>query len=199
MHYYPPANVLNYKEVFEPFNEEHFTRVFKQLTPNRLLVALSSNDEVKDSKVEKYLGAPYRLDPLPKLTKDPLENLVIPKNLFLPVDTTILPEDKDASAIQPKKLSENVVFLPDKVFRSCKGGISLHVYSNEDKINQELYSNWLEAMLKTHTYSAETLKTNLEYEYGTLLCINFYGFSDVLLKLLKEFPDWIAATTTKEL
>ena len=154
---------------------------------------------MENSKVEKYLGASYRLDTLPKLSKEPLEKMVIPTNHFLPVDTTILPEDVAASPIHPKKLLSNVVFLPDKVFRSCKGGISLHVYSNDDKINQELYSNWLEAMLKTHTYAAETLRTNISYEFGTLLCIDFYGFSDVLLKLLKEIPELILATTSKKL
>lgn len=52
-------------------------------------------------------------------------------------------------------------------------------------------------MLKTQTYSAETLKTDLDYSYGTLFNISIYGFSDVLLKLLDELPKMIAAATSK--
>lgn len=53
-------------------------------------------------------------------------------------------------------------------------------------------------MLKTCTYAAETLKTDLEYEFGTALSINLYGFSDILQKLVRELPQWIASVTDKK-
>jgi secreted Zn-dependent insulinase-like peptidase len=61
MHYYPLENVLNYKNTHEEFDEILLGRVLKQLSPERLLVALSSAHEVKDAKIEKYLKAPYKL------------------------------------------------------------------------------------------------------------------------------------------
>lgn len=143
MHYYPPENVLNYKKVAEPFDEKLFAKFLGQLTPLRSIVALSSNAPVENAIVEEYLGANYRVDPLPKLTKEPFPKLVIPPNKFLPVNTKVLPVDPSTSPTHPKKLQSNVVFLPDLQFRSCKGGISIHVYSNDDKIHQELYASWL--------------------------------------------------------
>jgi hypothetical protein len=91
----------------------------------------------------------------------------------------------------PKKLTSNVVFLHDTQFNICKGGVSIQIYSNEDKLFQELFVAWLESMLKAESYAAETLNTKIDFDYGSIMSIDYYGFSDVLVKLVKDLPSLI--------
>lgn len=110
---------------------------------------------------------------------------MVEPNPFLPVDITIHPSQPNA----PRKLAPNVIYQQDYSFHICKGGITLNVYSNEGSIFQNLYSSWLESMLKTQIYDAETLGVDISYDYsGNCLSISHYGFSDTLIKLLKKLP-----------
>lgn len=72
LHYYPLENVLNYKNIFEEFDLKTYSHILGQLTPSRLIVALSGPDPLEGATIEKYLKAPYISLPLPKLNKTPL-------------------------------------------------------------------------------------------------------------------------------
>jgi hypothetical protein len=46
-------------------------------------------------------------------------------------------------------------------------------------------------MLKAESYAAETLNTKIDFDYGSIMSIDYYGFSDVLVKLVKDLPSLI--------
>lgn len=183
MHDYPLEELLNADSLFEEFDEARLKKVLDQLNPTRLLLILSSPKPIKGGQQEKWLGANFKLDGLPVLSKKPLPKLALKPNPYLPVNTTIYEQPNFG---WPRKIAPNVIFqAPTDRYPTCKGSITLVVSSTVPKIYQDLYSGWLYTMMKEKFYDAVSLGVHLDYSYDGSLIFSHYGYSNTVMRLLQ--------------
>ena len=141
MHHIPIPNLLNYTAVFDEFEEEAIGEALAHLNPSNLILVLSSEEKVKGMKEEKYLGGKYKVDFLPK--REPLKKKFSPSkpNQFLPLDQTLFSSEMEST--EPQRIGDNVYYQSRGSFNVCKGGIKLLVYTDEDYVFKEFYSDFL--------------------------------------------------------
>ena len=69
MHHVPLEEILNYEALFEDFDKTLIDRVLGQLNPFNVIIVFSSSEELEEPIKEKYLGAKYLIENLPKRQK----------------------------------------------------------------------------------------------------------------------------------
>jgi len=65
MHDVTLSEILNYKYLFEDFDEPFLEKILKQLNPFNAIVVYSNSEELENSTTEKYLGGKYLIENLP--------------------------------------------------------------------------------------------------------------------------------------
>jgi secreted Zn-dependent insulinase-like peptidase len=185
MHYYPIENVINFEDVFDEFDEKRIASVLAQLNPTRLLLTLSSALPLKGSKQEQYFKAQYKVEGLPPITKEPFPKMAVKQNPFLPINPAL----HTATEQFPHKIAPNIMLDNSKNFGICKGSVTIYVYSDLDKLYQELYYGWLHSMMKLKTYDAINLGIEIDYNFSNILVLSYYGYSDTVLKLVQFLAD----------
>lgn len=117
-------NVLDYKNLFDPFDAEIIGKYLSELNESNLLLFLSSVQPIKGSVVEPYLGGKYKVEDLLNFDKQNIPNFnFLKNNKFLPIGTQLLAEQD----LIPKKLAPNVTLLKRNAV--CKGGLTLNIYT----------------------------------------------------------------------
>lgn len=87
-------------------------------------------------------------------------------------------------------IAENVVLHNDGRYNTCKGGITIYIFSHYKQCLLELFAEWLTVMLKAKNYDGMMLGIQISYTYenGTLI-IKYFGFSDTVANLIGTLAD----------